>query len=201
MNTAAETRADRTRDRILEAAADEMHRAGYQAASIGRIISRLRISKGCFYHHFPTKSDLGYAVLDELYAPGQKAFWNEALSGDNPLAALIDLLRCMAGELQGDRLRCGCPVNNLAQEMSPLDEGFRTRLESIYRHWRQRMTEGLLRAQRDGLMSADVDAGEVACFAIATIQGATGLAKNAQDNQVFSQSVQGLVRYLESLQP
>ena len=199
MSSATETRAEITRERILEAAAEEMHRDGYQAASVGHIIKKLGISKGCFYHHFPTKSDLGYAVIDELYAPGQKAFWDNALSADDPLAAVIERLRCMAAELQGEKLTCGCPVNNLAQEMSPLDEGFRTRLEAIYRRWRQRMTEGLLRAQREGAMTADADAEEVASFVMATIQGATGMAKNAQDNQVFAKSVGGLIRYLESL--
>ena len=199
MSTATDTRAEITRERILEAAAEAMHRDGYQAASVGHIIKKLGISKGCFYHHFPTKSDLGYAVIDELYAPSQKAFWDNALSADDPLAAMIGLLRCMAAELQGEKLTCGCPVNNLAQEMSPLDEGFRTRLEAIYRRWRQRMTEALLRAQREGSMTADADAEEVASFVMATIQGATGMAKNAQDNQVFAQSVGGLIHYLQSL--
>lgn len=200
MNPPSDNRGEITRERILETAADEMYRAGYQAASIGSMIKRLGISKGCFYHHFPTKSELGYAVIDELYAPAQQAFWEETLGASDPLRSLIDLLRCMAGDLKGERLTCGCPINNLAQEMSPLDEGFRTRLERIYQRWQQRMTEALLRAQKEGLMAETVDAAEVASFVIATMQGATGMAKNAQDSKVFSQSVRGLIGYLEGLQ-
>lgn len=200
VNVSTDNRAEITRERILETAADEMYRSGYQAASIGQMLKQLGISKGCFYHHFQTKAELGYAVIDELYGPGQKAFWDDALAGDDPLSALIELLRCMAGDLKGEKLVCGCPINNLAQEMSPLDEGFRTRLERIYRRWHQRLTEAFLRAQRDGRMADDVDVAEVASFVMATTQGATGMAKNAQDNQVFTQSVRGLVRYLEGLQ-
>jgi len=87
----------------------------------------------------------------------------------------------------------------VAQEMSPLDEGFRNRVEKVYSRWERRMTEAFLRAQRDGHMRKDVDASEAAAFVIATTQGAIGLAKNAQATEVFSKSVRGLTRYLEGL--
>ena len=39
--------------------------------------------------------------------------------------------------LEGSPLNLGCPLNNLAQEMSPLDEGFRTRTQQVFELWMQ----------------------------------------------------------------
>ena len=41
-------------------------------------------------------------------------------------------------------LALGCPLNNLMQEMSPVDEDFRRHLVAVMELWRQRL-EALLR--------------------------------------------------------
>lgn len=191
--------AEVTRERILEVAAEEMYRVGYQAASIGEILKKLGMSKGGFYHHFPTKQALGYAVLDELFAKLVAKYWDEPLAADQPLVAVIELLKWSGTVLAGENLQYGCPINNLAQEMSPLDEGFRQRVEAVYRDWHNRLTQALERAQHGGQMRADADAACVAAFVIATKQGATGLAKNAQNNQVYVEAISCLIDYLEQL--
>lgn len=63
-------RAEETRARILEAAAECFAQRGYEAASVGDICERAGVSKGAFYHHFPSKQDLFMALLNE---------WLEAL--------------------------------------------------------------------------------------------------------------------------
>ena len=52
-------------------------------------------------------------------------------------------------------LTLGCPLNNLAQEMAPVDEGFRSRIETLYRDWRR----GLAKALRQGQHSGSIDTG------------------------------------------
>ena len=64
MATDRELQAELTRSNILEIAAQEILRNGFQSSSIGEIIKKANVSKGCFYHHFSTKKELGYAVLD-----------------------------------------------------------------------------------------------------------------------------------------
>lgn len=199
MVTQREIQAEVTREKILQAAAEEIYRVGFQAASIGDILKKLGISKGALYHHFASKQELGYAVLDDVLCGKAGAAWDAALNHEDPIVGLCDMLECMAGQLEGQRLHCGCPINNLAQEMSPVDEGFRARLEKIYASWHRRIQNALAGAQQRGLMRADVDASEAAYFIIAAMQGAMGLAKNAQDCAIFRASVKGLALYLNSL--
>ena len=56
---------ERTRNHILEKAFDEIYRQGFQGVSIDKIVENTQLTKGAFYHHFPTKNNLGYALVDE----------------------------------------------------------------------------------------------------------------------------------------
>ena len=184
----------------MTAASDEIYRMGFQSASVGEILRKLGISKGCFYHHFPTKQELGYAVLEETFTRFQTDIWNPVFSHPNPLQATINMLGHASKNLDKERVKLGCPINNLAQEMSPIDEGFRIRVENIYTMWRTRLTESLLRAQKDGYMQTDVEANEVAVLIMTVMQGAIGIAKNAQNPEMFEDCTRGLIRYLQTLQ-
>ena len=193
-------KAEETRERILQVTAMEMIRVGYRALGLSEILDHLQMSKGALYHHFKNKLELGYAVLDEVYASRFASLWVSPLEQEDPLQAIIDLLRKVSAGTAMD-VNCGCPINNLAAEMSPIDEGFRERVERVYKRWRNRLTEAFLRAQAKGYMRGDVDAEETAMFIIASVQGAMVLAKNAQNCEVFAQTLKPLIHYLTSLQP
>jgi AcrR family transcriptional regulator len=199
MATKRELKAEITREKILEASAEEIRRVGFRAASLSEILGKLGISKGALYHHFPDKLSLGYAVLDECFAKCIEDSWASAFAGDDPLAGITKLMTDFSNRDCQDTLCCGCPINNLATEMSPVDEGFRERIETIYKKWHRQISRAILDGQNIGVVRADVEPSEVAYFVMASIQGATGLAKNAQDYGLFRNAVKGLFGYLEGL--
>ena len=200
MATNRETQAETTREKILAIAAEEVLRGGFQASSVGEIIRKANVSKGCFYHHFTTKQALGYAVLDETLTKVKNDIWGPILNSENPLQSIISMYSNPEQYLDGETVKHGCPINNLAQEMSPIDEGFRERIEAVYTHWRQQLSNSLQRCQRNGDMNKDVDADEIATLIIAVTQGAVGIAKNAQQPASFTEYTHGLVQYLQKLQ-
>lgn len=57
-------RSEETRARILDAAVRQFAIAGYNAASVDHICAEAGVSKGAFYHHFPTKQNLFLALLE-----------------------------------------------------------------------------------------------------------------------------------------
>ena len=190
-----------TRRRILETAAEEIHRHGFQAASVSEILDRTGLSKGAFYHHFPTKHELGYAVLEELFAEWHREMWDPVLEAPDALEALIDFLSGAPETVEREGLECGCPLNNLNMEMSPLDEGFRTRIESLFDSWRRGIAGALRQGQAHGKVLASVDADQVATFILASLEGSIGLAKNSQSYEVFEEALGGLKLFLDSLRP
>ena len=191
---------DATRQRILEAAGAEIHRHGFRNASIDQILSETGLTKGALYHHFPTKADLGYAVVDEVIRSWALRQWVEPMErSNNPIDGLVQALHDLSPEEVETVCDCGCPLNNLAQEMSSVDETFRQKLASVYRSFTERMADALLRGQGAGVVSPDVNCRQAAVFLAATLAGAAGAAKNARDPAVLAACRDGLVRYLESL--
>src|SRR4051812_49535842 len=117
---------DITRERLLQAAFEEIYRHGFQGASLETILEQAGVTKGALYHHFPDKASLGYAVVDEVVKGLLLERWGvlEPPSGD-PITALQRILRGRVANLTSREVELGCPLNNLAQEMSPLDQRFR----------------------------------------------------------------------------
>ncbi len=58
-------RSEETHGRILEAAITKFASAGYNAASVDDICKEAGVSKGAFYHHFPTKQAVFLALMND----------------------------------------------------------------------------------------------------------------------------------------
>jgi len=191
---------DRTRRAILDAAFRQIYRHGYQGTRLDDVLAATGLTKGALYHHFPNKQALGYAVVDEVIRDTVHAVWLRPLAeADDPLDQIIRSIRGMAAALGGDIVTFGCPLNNLAQEMSPLNEGFRARLDRIYQEWHHGIRDALQRAQRAGHARGDVDCGNIATFVLAAVAGCIGVAKNAQSLEQLQVCGAGLIDYLETL--
>ena len=189
-----------TRQVILEAAYEEIHARGFQGASLSKILSSTNVTKGALYHYFPTKIELGYAVVDEILAEHIQQMWVQPLlETDDPITAFKNIILQSGGEITEEDIQCGCPLNNLAQEMAPIDEGFRSRVEAVYRSWRKGIEKALLSGQEKGFVKKEVNVVSVATMIVASLEGCMGLAKNAQSKKVLFQCGQSVIDYLESL--
>ena len=190
-----------TRQKLLTAAFEEIYRRGFQAASLETILAQAGVTKGALYHHFPTKAALGLAVVDEVVTGLLLERWLGVLQAQpgDPVTALQGMLRHRAANLTAGEIELGCPLNNLAQEMSPLDEQFRRSVNATFETWREGFAEALARGQVEGSVRRDVDAKQVATFIVAAVEGSYGLAKSAQSGPMVRANLELLGVFLESL--
>jgi AcrR family transcriptional regulator len=190
---------DLTRQRILEAGFKEIHRQGFQAASVSNILADTGLTKGALYHHFPSKKDLGLAVVDEMV--GVRLIEKSIAplrDVAHPAQALVDLIGLKKNQNE-EYIRLGCPLNNLMQEMSPVDEDFRGRLNHILGLWQGAFEDALRRSQQAGEVRADVDCAAAALFIVSAWEGCTGIAKNTQSVAGFRACMTQLQAYVSSL--
>jgi TetR/AcrR family transcriptional regulator, transcriptional repressor for nem operon len=190
----------RTRERLLQAAFREVYRSGFQSASLDTILAGAGVTKGALYYHFDSKETLGYAVVEEVIAPDLRGKWlRPLLRGNDPIDALIGIVQ---GEsVRPEDVRGGCPLNNLALEMSPLDEGFRKRLAIVFHAWQEGVAAALREGQTHGSVRRDVKPTDAAGLLIAMLEGYVSLAKNAQDAKVMKAGIRNIVNWLRSLRP
>ncbi len=190
----------RTRERLLNAAFEEVYHSGFRGSDMNAILARAGVTKGALYHHFSGKEALGHAVIEKVIARITQDKWLAPLDDvDDPIDALIGILDDTGtsdAEVNG-----GCPLNNLAQEMSPLDEGFRLRLSEIFTNWIGGVTDALRLGQINGKVRRDIDPRETATFFVASYEGYISLAKTAQDSRVLMSGLKQLHIYLDGLRP
>jgi TetR/AcrR family transcriptional repressor of nem operon len=201
---AASARApEATRRKILEAAFVEFYANGFQAGSLNHIVDAAGTTKGALFHHFDGKQELGYAVVDDMVGPLLLARWLEPLA--NSTDPITDIQRAFRGYVEADiasgHWLQGCPLNNLAQEMSPLDEGFHARINRLYEIWRERYAAALARGIQAGTVRASVEPKHVAALIVAAQMGVWGTGKSSRDPGVMRQAADGACDYLASLRP
>lgn len=192
---------DVTREKILQAAFGEIYRHGFQAASLDAILARAGVTKGALYHHFPSKAALGHAVVDEVITGFLVERWSGTLAERPPdvLSALQAVFRHRAEAAEPDEAEHGCPLNNIAQEMSPLDPEFRRRIAAAYERWVALLADALEAGRRAGTVRAEVDARRTAVFLVSAIEGSYSLAKGLGSVGVLQANLGMLVEYLEGL--
>ena len=193
---------ENTRHRIIQAAFQEIHKHGYQGMRIDQVLKNTGLKKGAMYHHFPSKQALAYAVLEERIQKRITEIWIKPLENyADPLEGIHDLFVKLDTVWSEEFFNLGCPLNNLAQEMSPIDEGFRERIEAFFKYWKTALSEALERGQQQGVVNESINTDDCAIFILAAIEGALGMVKNHQNKAIFYSCGQELQRYLSSLRP
>ena len=168
------------RKKVLDVAEESFQARGYHASSLGDLMAAAGVSGGALHHHFPTKKALALAVIDERVAAAVEETWiapvQAAASAREGVRAVFE---AVAAQLEQQGFVRGCPLNNLAHELSLADPDFRAALAGIFSAWRQASAD-----QRAG-REQGTDPQRFAALAVATYSGAMSMAKTAQDATVL----------------
>ncbi|MEU6484206.1 ScbR family autoregulator-binding transcription factor [Streptomyces sp. NPDC046887] len=168
---AQQARAVETRRLILQGAAVVFDELGYDAASIKEILSRVPVTKGALYFHFPSKEDLARGVLEE------QTLHPNFLPQASKLQQVVDLAMTVAHALPNDAmLRAG---SRLALERGSVDFA----AHSPFLAWAKVCEELLEQAKGDGEVLPHVDCRETAELVVGSFTGI----------QAFSQVSSGLL--------
>jgi TetR/AcrR family transcriptional repressor of nem operon len=187
-----------TRDQILDAASRIIHLRGYHCTSLDDVLREVNVGKGNFYYHFKSKEELGFAIIDRI-VQGFVERTLEPSFADPDGDALEQINAFLDRILEAQRRRkCvgGCPLGNLASELSDVHEGFRQRLAESFAQWGVTLAEALARGQARGRLRADLDPSRAAEFFVASLEGAILLSKVTRDIAVMEKCVLELRNHL-----
>ncbi len=189
-----------TRKAILDSAFNLFYHNGFQATGLNEIGESAGVSKGAIYNHFPSKLDLGYAIVDEVLHEYVLTHWmGPYREFENPIEATMKVMENAKCFMVESEFNLGCPLNNLVQEMASIDEGFRSRLNRLTIHWVETVTASFECAKKSGYLRPDIEAAEVAAFVVAVFEGTMGLVKCAQGIEYLEQNAKQLLTYLNLL--
>lgn len=188
---------EKTRAHILEVAFREIYHHGFQGVSIDQIVKQTDVTKGAFFHYFASKSELGYAIVDEILREMILDRWIRPLAAyKNPLQGILKRFKVLTDAITDEDLVRGCPLNNLAQEMSAVDPVFREKVKMVMTMWIDETERHLKKSRESGYLKKNADLRQIALFVVMTQEGAFGLVKSLADRKVFESLYVALREYL-----
>ena len=188
-----------TAQKLVNAAADLFWRRGYEATGLAEIYEAAGVNSGSFYYFFKKKENLLLAVLDHhLEVMHQRIFGPVRRSSLPPVGKVFAVLGFYRDFLRDTDFAVGCPIGNLALEVSGSSDRVRTRLSEIFDAWSAEIRGFLVEASSDLPRETDIDA--LARFVLTVMEGAVMQARTARSLKPFDDSVESLRNYFEALE-
>lgn len=169
------------RNRVIDVAASAFQSRGYNATSVLDVLKASGVSPGALHHHFPTKRHLIEAVLRERIAAEVDQTWAQAVrAAPGALDGIRAIFEAVADALDARGTVSGCPLGNIALELSRSDEELRALIAGEYDKWRGAIVEKL-RAEAGTI----ADPEGFATMVVALFTGAMSLAKVEQNGRAL----------------
>lgn len=193
-----------TRERLLDAAEGLILDHGFAATPVDAIIERAGVTKGAFFHHFPSKSDLAHALVERYAAAeaGQlEAFMERAerLARD-PLQQLLVFVGLFEEEMQElDAPHPGCLLASYCYEAGLFDARTHAVIRRAVSHWRDRLGAKLREAAAQHPPRIEVDLRTLTDTMFVIFEGAFVLSRTMDDRRAVGAQLRHLRNYLELL--
>lgn len=186
-----------TRMKIVETAARLFHEQGYAATGVATILREAGVNSGSLYHCFDSKQALLVAVLEWYRAQLLEDILGPLeASHPDPIDRLFALLEWYREFLAQRQCRMGCPVGNLALEVSDSCPEVRPLIQANFDTWKDALSRWL--SEASGRLPADSEPTELACFVLSVMEGGVMQSRAAGRLQPYDRSVATLRRLFDS---
>jgi AcrR family transcriptional regulator len=170
------------RARVLDVASAAFQARGYHSTSTHDIMREAGVTGGALHHHFPTKKSLGLAVIKERVVPAVEETWiNPVRRAPTVLDGVLRAFEDIAKSVDERGKVLGCPLNNLAIELSLADPEFQVAVGQIFVGWKEAIADKLRADQAPLAIRTSPD--EIATFVVASYSGAIAMAKAQQNSE------------------
>ncbi|AVZ77951.1 hypothetical protein SLUN_38630 (plasmid) [Streptomyces lunaelactis] len=164
---AKQERAVRTRNALIESAAELFDRDGFELASLSTISARAGVSSGALHFHFSSKAALADAVGQEAAQRLDRITQQQA---DGALQMLIDATHALIRTLEDDVvLRAGFDLSDSLEHVRA-EAGLR-------RTWQEWVEDVLVRADGEGSLARGPSVRDAATAVVAVTAGLESLGR------------------------
>jgi TetR/AcrR family transcriptional repressor of nem operon len=195
---------EETRQRILDAAESLILGHSLAGTSIDMVLEKAGITKGAFFYHFKSKSDLAKTLM-ERYARQELVILNKSLERSERLSRdPLQQLLIFIGLLQemSDRFLksgAGCLIASYFYQAEEIDPEIREIAAETIREWHQKLTRKFEEAIAIYPPHFPVEPEYLADGLVGTVEGAFILVRVLQEPQQLEAQITNYRNYIELL--
>jgi len=188
------------RSRLLEAATATIREKGFAATSVDELCAKAGVTKGAFFHHFPSKGSLGVSAVDH-WTETSDAFFATAPYHqlDDPLDRILGYLDFRKTLLQGSVAEFTCLAGTMVQEVYGTHPDIRRACDASIGGCAAALESDIAEAMKRYRVRASWTAASLALHTQVVLQGAFILEKAKGEAAVVEASIDHLRRYVELL--
>jgi AcrR family transcriptional regulator len=164
-----------TREQIMDRAAALLMQHGYKGFSYRDIATHLGVKNAAVHYHFPSKSDLALALVEQ-YNDILREQTGEFMASGGPALSQLEGLFAFTARQFG-RGQCICPVGAFSVDYEELPEPVREATERFMKDSAIWMTQVLEVGRQQGEFGFEGDARPKAQFILSSLQGARQIAR------------------------
>lgn len=171
------TKAERTRQTIIEHAADLFNEKGIAGTSIDEVLQAAKVAKGCLYGHFQSKDELAYACVDYLLLK-QANRRNLAMAQcESAVEKLLVFIELNPDPVNKSYIRGGCPILNFGVDADDTNEQIKERVKTAVTSIMKVLTDVIKDGMKAGEISSEISAEEFAVKLLTMVEGATMMCR------------------------
>jgi TetR/AcrR family transcriptional repressor of nem operon len=171
------------REEIVDAALEQFHAHGFNAAGVKDITDAAGVPKGSFYNHFDSKEALAVVALERYGAGSRLDILTDTTA--EPLARLRAHFEYLRDQMVGSGLKRGCMFGNFATEIGDHSDALRARVRESLGHWAGEIAALLTEAQRNETVRAGLDPERTARFILNAWEGTLIDARATRSTDAF----------------
>lgn len=199
------SKAEKTKQFIIEKTATLFNTKGYNATSLSDITQATGLTKGSIYGNFENKDQVAIEVYKYNAALLSKVM-NHSLGDQYPtstekLHAFVTFYRKNWRSVFSNG---GCPLMNAATEADDSFPALKQYVQKSFTLWTEKITAVIVQGQKKNELKASVNADEYASLFIMLIEGGILLSKTMDDEKFLNQAldkVKGMIDHELTILP
>ena len=194
------TKAERTKQFIIEQAAPLFNEKGVAGTSIDDVLKATKLAKGCLYNHFESKEALSHAAVDYLMKKvcnKTSAVVASAGTAKEKLFAIMDTYKNPTNSLVSG----GCPVINFGAESDDGCPVIKDKIKTAVQNSIQLITGIIKKGKVDKEFSKDLDTDEFALRMFTLLEGGILICRVTSNNTPMKTLISSLKNEIELYSP
>jgi len=164
------TKAERTKQFILETAAPLYNEKGISGVSIDDVLAATKLTKGCLYGHFENKDDLSAQVVDMMLKKITDKMYLAVADKKTAKAKVFAFLDFYKDPID-TYISGGCPIFNTAVDADDNYPVIKQKVAAIFRAGQESLVNVLKEGIQGGEFSPNLDPVILAFKLVASIEG------------------------------